>query len=54
MWVGDCTEAELDGLRDFQLFIDLRPRLSGHLFLELPTRESADQTLPCKTECIEE
>ena len=29
----DCTEVELDGLRDFQLFIDLRPRLLGHLFL---------------------
>ena len=30
---SDCTEVELDGLRDFQLFTDLRPRLLGHLFL---------------------
>ena len=30
---SDCTEVELDGLRDFQLLTDLGPRLLGHLFL---------------------
>ena len=29
----DCTEVELDGLNDFQLFTDLSPRSLRHLFL---------------------